>query len=219
MRSIVIFALLAAAAESRASIGVTHIQLFSVDKSAQLVCRMGMLRAVPRCSGSACGDLAPLTAEWTFRAGSAEGQLALRPEVPWEVSIEGKNCWAAPLIIAGGNNGETRTAFVWRAATIGGLFTMQKGEKPPKELRATVEEGDAATPGASIPPTSLDCSVEDTKWRCALPATKVDLRVAPGDFVPRYFWGLEVSAGEKKTLDIALTRGASVSGRVVLSDR
>lgn len=219
MRRIVIFALLAAAVESRASTGATHIQLFSVDKSAQLVCRMGMLRAVPRCGGSACGDLAPLTAEWTFRAGSAEAQLALRPEVPWEVSIEGKGCWAAPLIIAGGSNGETRTAFVWRAATIAGLFTMQKGEKPPKELRATVEEGDAATLGASIPQTSLDCSVEDTKWRCALPATKVDLRVAVSDFVPRYFWGLEVSAGEKKTLDIALTRGASVSGRVVLSDR
>lgn len=219
MRGIVIFALLAAAVESRASTGATHIQLFSVDKSPQLACRMGMLRAVPRCNGSACGDLAPLTAEWTFRSGSAEAQLALRPEVSWEVSIEGQGCWAAPLIIAAGNNGETRTAFVWRAATIAGLFTMQKGEKPPKELHATVEADDTATLGASIPPTSLDCSVEDTKWRCALPATKVDLRVAAGDFVPRYFWGLEVLAGEKKTLDIALARGASVSGRVVLGDR
>jgi len=218
MRGIIIFMLLAVAAEAFASTGETHIQLFSVDKSSQLTCRMGMLRAVPRCAGNACGDLVPISTRWTFRAGSADAQLALRPEVSWDVSIEGKGCWAAPLIIAGGNKGETRTAFVWRAATIAGLFTMPKGEKPPKELSATVEE-DGATTRASVPQTSLDCSVEDTKWRCTIPAAKIDLRVAAGDFVPRYFWGLEVSAGEKKTLNLALTRGASVSGRVALSDR
>jgi hypothetical protein len=219
VRGFVIFVLLAAAFESHASTDATHIQLFSVDKSAQAVCRAGTLRAMPRCSGSACGDLSPLTVEWTFRGGSAEAQLALRPELPWEVSIEGKGCWAPPLIIAGGNNGETRTAFVWPAATIAGAFKMQKGETLPKELHATVEADDAATIGASIPQTSLDCSVEDTRWRCALPATKVDLRLAADGFTPRYVWGLEVPAREKKTLDVIFTRGASVSGRVVLGDR
>ncbi len=219
MRGFVIFALLAAAFESHASTGVTHIQLFSVDKSAQPLCRVGSLRAIPRCSGSGCGDLAPLTAEWTFRGGSAEAQLALRPELAWEVSIEGKGCWAPPLIIAGGNNGETRTAFVWPAATIAGVFTMQKGETPPKELQATIEADDAVTLGAAIPQTSLDCYIEDTKWRCSVPATKVDVRLAADGFVPRYFWGLEVPAGKKKTLGVALARGASVSGRVALSDR
>ncbi|HSY48657.1 MAG TPA: carboxypeptidase-like regulatory domain-containing protein [Thermoanaerobaculia bacterium] len=219
MRGFVFVALLASAFESRASTDPTSIQLFSVDKSAQPVCLMGRLHAVPRCSGSACGDVQALTAEWTFRGGSAEAQLSLRPEVSWEVSIEGKGCWAPPLIIAGGNNGETRTAFVWPAATIAGVFTMQKGETPPKELHATVEADDAAAPGAAIPQTSLDCSVEDTGWHCAVPATKVDLRFSADGFVPRYVWGLEVPAGKKKTLDIALTRGASVSGRVALSDR
>jgi hypothetical protein len=218
-RGVIIFVLLAAAFESSASAEITSIQLFPVDKSAQPVCRTGTLRAVPRCSGSACGDLTPLTAEWTFRSGSAEAQLPLRPEVSWEVSIEGKGCWAPPLIIAGGNNGETRTAFVWPAATIAGTFTMQKAEVPPKELHATVEADDTATLGASIPQTSLDCSVDDNRWHCAVPATKVDLRISADGFVPRYVWGLEVPAGKKKTLDIALTRGASVSGRVALSDR
>ncbi len=219
MRGVVIFALLAAAFESHASTGVTHIQLFSADKSAQPVCRAGRLRATPRCSGSGCGGLAPLTAEWTFHGGSAEAQLTLLPELAWEVSIEGKGCWAPPLIIAGGNNGETRTAFVWPAATIAGVFTMQKGETPPKELHATVEADDAATPGAAIPQTSLDCSVDDTHWHCAVPATKVDLRLAADGFVPRYIWGLELPTAKKKAIDIALAHGASVIGLVALSDR
>jgi hypothetical protein len=219
MRGFVIFALLAAAFESHASDEATHVQLFSVDKSAQPVCRAGKLRAMPRCSGSGCGDLAPLTADWTFHGGSAEAQLALRPELAWEVSIEGKGCWAPPLIIAGGNNGEARTAFVWPAATIAGVFTMQKGETPPKELHATAEADDTATLGAAIPQTSLDCSVDDTRWRCSVPAARVDVRLAADGFVPRYVWGLEVPAGKKKTLDVALTRGASVIGCVALSDR
>lgn len=219
MRGIVIFALLAVAFESHGSTVATHIQLFSVDKSAQPVCRVGKLRAIPRCSGSACGDLTPLTAEWTFRGGSAEAQLALRPELAWEVSVEGEGCWAPPLIIAGENSGETRTSFVWPASTIGGTFKMQKGETPPKEVHATVEADDMATLGASIPRTSLDCSVDDARWRCSVPAAKGDFRLAADGFVPRYVWGLEVPAGKKKTLDIALARGASVSGRVALSDR
>jgi hypothetical protein len=160
-----------------------------------------------------------MTAEWTFRDGSAEAQLALRPELPWDVTIEGNGCWAPPLIIAAGNNGETRTAFVWPAATITGVFTMQKGEAPPKEIKATVEADDSATPGAAIRQTSLDCSVDGAHWHCAVPATKVDLRVSADGFVPRYIWGLDAPAGKRKTLDIALTHGASVSGRVALSDR
>lgn len=219
MRSVVVLVLLAAAFESQASSSQTNIQLFSVDKSTQMVCRKGKLRAVPRCSGGACGDLSALTAEWTFQDGTAEAQLALRPEVSWEVSIEGKSCWAAPLIIAAGNNGETRTAFVWPAATIAGVFTMQKAETAPKELHASVEAGDTATLGASIPQTSLDCFVDDIRWQCAVPATNVDLRLEAGGFAPHYVWGLKVPAGEKKILDVALSRGASISGRVALGDR
>src|SRR5882724_823153 len=131
MRGLFIVALLASAVpELRASTDPTHIQLFSIDKTAQPVCRMGTLRAMPRCSGSTCYGVEALTVDWAFSGGSAEAQLALAPETAWEITIEGRGCWAPPLIIAGGNNGETRTAFVWPSATIAGLFTMQKGEAP-----------------------------------------------------------------------------------------
>lgn len=210
---------LAAAFDSRASTNATHIQLFSVSKAAQSQCRSGKLLAMPRCSGSACAGVEALTADWEFTGGSAEAQLSLRPETAWEVTLEGRGCWAPPLIIAGGNNGETRTAFVWPIATIAGVFAMQKGNIPPTELQATVEADDSATLGAAIPDTQLDCSVTQTQWRCIVPSTRVDLRIAADGFMPRYIWGLEVPAGAKRSLDLAMTRGSSVSGRVALSDR
>jgi len=217
MRTLLGLVLLATALESQAE--TTNIQLFPVDQSAQPVCRKGTLRAVPRCSGSACGDLAPLTAEWAFQRGAAEAGLTLRPDVPWEIAIEGKGCWAAPLIIAAGNNGETRTAFVWPSATIGGVLPAKKGEQPPTELHATVETGSTDVLSASIAQTAIDCFVETPRWRCTVPSTTVDLRLEADGYAPQYLWGLKVPAGEKKTIDLVLSRGASVSGRVALSDR
>src|SRR4051794_26344201 len=108
MRSFVGLVLLSIAVESHAQTNPTTVQLFSVDRSAQPACHKGTLRAVPRCSGPACGDLSPLSSEWAFHGGSAEAGLPLRPDVSWEVTVAGKNCWASPLIIAAGNNGETR---------------------------------------------------------------------------------------------------------------
>jgi hypothetical protein len=219
MRSLVGLVLLAIAAESHAQARQTSVQLFSVDRSAQLRCEKGTLRAVPRCSGNACGDPTPLTAEWSFKAGSAESQLALRPDVSWEIAIEGKNCWAAPLIVAAGNNGETRTAFVWPAAAIAGVFPAKKGESPPNALHATVESGETDVPSASITQTSLECFVEGLRWRCALPSTTVDVRLEADGYAPQYLWGVKVPAGEKKGIDLVLSRGASISGRVALGDR
>jgi hypothetical protein len=219
MRGLTAAFILAVAFDSLAATSQTNIQLFSVDKSAQPVCRKGLIRAVPRCSGAGCAGFSSLTAEWAFHEGSAEASLALGPEVSWEISIEGKNCWAAPLLIAADNQSETRTAFVWPAATITGVFTLTKAEKPPVQLHASVEAADTSVPGAAIPQTSLDCFVDDRQWGCSVPATAVDLRLEADGFAPRYIWGLAVPAGEKKSIDLALTRGPSVSGRVAFTDR
>jgi hypothetical protein len=131
----------------------------------------------------------------------------------------GKGLLGAPLIIAAGNNGETRTAFVWPAAGVAGVFPTKKAEPAPKELHATVEASDAGIFGASIAQNSLDCSVEGLRWRCAVPSTTVDLRLEADGYAPQYLWGLKVPAGEKKTIDLVLSRGASISGRIALGDR
>jgi len=196
----------------------TSVQLFSVEKGSNVLCRSGDLLAVPRC-GAGCGDRHAVMVPWIFRGGSAELDLALAPEISWEINVGGKGCWAPPLVVAAGTSGETRTAFVWSAATISGNFIMKKGDQPPKELHATVQAKDPQGMGAAIPETSLDCSVDGFHWRCALPATAGDLRLAADEFVPLYLWGFDAPAGGTKTLDIALVRGASVSGLVALADR
>src|SRR5438874_4929577 len=148
----------------------THIQLFSAALKSS--CRGGVARAVPRCV-SGCGNEA-ITANWTFRDGSAETEITLSSDHSWEITIGGEGCWAPPIIVAAGNNGETRTAFVWPTATIAGKFVMQKGERSPQELRVTVQSGDSASINGAISETPLDCVVHGIHWRCILPSAKVD---------------------------------------------
>jgi hypothetical protein len=212
-------ALLFVTASSCLGADTSQIQLFSIDRGQKVRCHGGLLRAVPRCSGAACGDGKTVIASWTFHNGSAETSLALTPDVSWEIAIDGSGCWAPPLIVAGGNSGETRTSFVWPSATIQGDFVLPRGEAPPKELHATVQSGDASNPVSSIAETPLVCSVETLHWNCTVPATDVDLRLAADGFVPQYVWGLRVPSGEKRTLNVSLTRGASVSGSVGLAGR
>jgi hypothetical protein len=212
--AVIAAAFLAAFFELPLAAAPTHIQLFSAEKSPTASCRGGVLRAVPRC-GSDC-DSRTLSAPWTLRSGSAESEFSLAPELSWEITIEGRGCWAAPLVIAAGNNGETRTTFVWPAAVIGGHLVVQRGESAPKELRASVQ-ADTGAVDTSIPETPLRCIVDGTHWQCTLPSTKADLRFAAHGFVPRYIWGLEVAPGVQRTLDLALVRGSSVSGRVTFA--
>ena len=75
MRGLIAVLLLVTVIDSHAQTSRTTVQLFSADPAAQSRCRNGTLRAVPRCSGIACGDPTPLTAEWSLGAGSAEAQL------------------------------------------------------------------------------------------------------------------------------------------------
>ena len=83
----------------------------------------------------------------------------------------------------------------------------------------TVQTDDSHNAISSIAETPLDCTLEALHWRCSLPATAVDVRFAADGFVPQYLWGLHAAPGEKKTVDVPLTRGPSVSDRVALADR
>jgi hypothetical protein len=212
-------ALLLVTAAGSLTAATSHFELFPAQKGASSVCRSGELHAVPRCNGAGCGHIETVKTTWAFRNGSAAPALALSPDVSWEIRIEGSGCWAAPLIVAAGNDGETKTAFVWPSATIEGDFALPKGVAAPNELQVTAQTDDPHNAISSIGETPLDCSLETRHWRCSLPATAVDIRFATDGFAPEYLWGLRVSPGEEKTVHVPLTRGASVSGRVALADR
>src|SRR5207237_5489144 len=98
-------ALLAAAASP--AIGSTsRFQLFSAEKEPIAHCKSGELRAAPRCSGAGCSRVGAFNTPWAFHHGSAEAGLALNSDVSWEIQIDGSGCWASPIIVAAGNDGE-----------------------------------------------------------------------------------------------------------------
>src|SRR5207302_3596981 len=101
-----ILAALLAAAASPAIGSTSRFQLFSAEKEPIAHCKSGELQAAPRCSGAGCSRVEAVKTPWAFHHGSAEAALALSPDVSWEVRIEGGGCWAPPLIVAAGNDGE-----------------------------------------------------------------------------------------------------------------
>lgn len=211
--------LLIAAAWPLSAAVPSRFQLFSKEKGAAHLCRSGEIRAVPRCAESGCHSIHAINTPWAFRSGSAETTLDLSPDVSWEVTVEGSGCWASPIIVAAGNQGETKTAFVWPSATIQGDFALPKSVDAPGALSATVQTDESYSAVSAIEETPLTCTVDKLHWRCSLPATAVNVRFAADRFVPQYVWGLNVPAGEIKTIDLTLMPGASVSGRVALADR
>ncbi|HEX7151310.1 MAG TPA: carboxypeptidase-like regulatory domain-containing protein [Thermoanaerobaculia bacterium] len=75
----------------------------------------------------------------------------------------------------------------------------------------------ATRDGAAV---TLTCAAEGQDLVCTAPAAQLDLRVAAEGFVPRYLFDVVVPAGGRADLgELALTRGASISGRVAVARR
>jgi|HubBroStandDraft_3_1064219.scaffolds.fasta_scaffold23416_1 hypothetical protein len=69
--------------------------------------------------------------------------------------------------------------------------------------------------GARLPQATEACPVVEGRWRCAVPAGLLDLRIHAAGLIPVYRWGLSVPAGQTVSLgQLALRRGASLAGRI-----
>lgn len=133
-----------------------------------------------------------------------EGQI-------WRITASGDGCWAAPFMIAGGDQPRERTIAIWPLARIRGTLVAARGAKLPAAISVRAES--APTKG-SIPPTELTCSVNGNSFTCSGPAAELDLRVAADGFTPNYFWSVRPPAALG---DVRLSRGASLSGRVAVA--
>lgn len=78
----------------------------------------------------------------------------------------------------------------------------------PQSVTVGVESADA-------PPTTIECPVRAGQFVCAVPASRLDLRVAPPGVAPRYIWGIDVAAGATADLgELRFERGGSIVGSV-----
>jgi hypothetical protein len=108
------------------------------------------------------------------------------------------------------------------AGLLAGTFSLKDaGGEPPERLEVRFEPAREGTPPAQwVPAGSGVCALSpERKWRCNLPAGRLNVTLHAGGFVPHYFWKVTVAAGETKSLgNLVLSRGASVAGWVTLED-
>jgi Carboxypeptidase regulatory-like domain len=140
-------------------------------------------------------------------------------EVPagrtWQVLAEAPDLWAAPQWIASSSGTEQLLNLrFFPAAALVGHLQPPSGKAAPAVVDLRVE----ASPGLSLRPfiaTPLTCPVAAGKFRCQVPALKLDLRLRAAGFIPAYRWDVTLSPGQVKDLGVLpLQEGASVVGWV-----
>lgn len=123
----------------------------------------------------------------------------------------------SPKVTIVGQPGTQRVALrLFPAAELKGRLIWPRGERPPTEVRLTLDppwrSGSGFAARGSVPHTTEECSVAFSgAFRCSLPAARLDLRLRVDGYVSHYFWDLGLDPGESRDLgELTLTPGASV---------
>jgi hypothetical protein len=144
----------------------------------------------------------------------------LRTGVLWQVAAESQDVWTPPQWIAPGDGDaeELVTLRMFPAAALTGTLAVAA----PASLPATVDlrlEPSSGESGLRLPVTPLQCPVQDGRFRCTVPAGRLDLRIKAGPTIPLYLWDVETLPGESRDLGrLALKTGSSIVGWVRSQD-
>jgi len=144
----------------------------------------------------------------------------------WEICAWAKGYWSPcrrVTLTADEELVTTAVVSLWPAADLTGRLVWPdqrrgNGEAFPRWLRVQFSASDR-TPEA-LPASESRCPVdEEGRWRCSVPAGRLDLVVRPLGYVPDYRWDVAAGAGSKIELgEMALRSGASVSGNVQVEE-
>lgn len=172
------------------------------------------LRAVPSTTGPQKTTIEPIDREIQI-PGKLE--IALDRSVVWEVSLEADGYWSPKGLVGPGDSDVAIT--LWTTGEIAGIVQVEKGEKIPADLTIRFESSPEPGKAQILPQQTVVCPIVEGAWACQVPAGKLDLRLRARSFVSHYRWGAIVPArGALKVGPLALRRGASIVGRVEVSE-
>lgn len=155
----------------------------------------------------------------TVPLATTEAQVVDLPDGgAWQVVVDSPSLWSAPQWIAPRQDEPLRVRLLlFPAATVTGVFVPSAGARPETADVRIEPSPSAKSPKPSATP--LLCPIEEERFRCTVPAGRLDLRVRAGSFIPSYLWDVEVRPGEVKDLGrFPLKAGASVVGWVRTED-
>ncbi len=150
-------------------------------------------------------------------------EIRLPPATTWSLTTNIEGSWSASSQFETGpvGTGLIHHVRLWPRAEIEGQLVLPKGvrERPPR-VAVRLSASRSATHGLGPRKATVVCPVdEERRWRCALPATQLDLLLEIGGFVPHYRWGIDLKEGTTRNLGkLILRQGASVAGWVEIEE-
>jgi hypothetical protein len=146
-----------------------------------------------------------------------EARLELDPGA-WSLHAAADGFWSAGAALtvgpAPGPAAGTRLT-LWPASSLAGALAPPDGGSAPEAVEVLFTSSAQADP--RLPPVSglARCPVLGGRWRCVVPAGRLDLEVRPAGAVPHYAWDVVLSAGGEASLGtLPVQRAASVAGWV-----
>jgi hypothetical protein len=131
--------------------------------------------------------------------------------IAWSVHAELAGFWAEDQLVVAGEGAVAVRLFP--TGRIQARVAAPADARMPEELAVRF----TAAPPAERPHT-VSCALRQGSLDCPVPAGALDLRLQAPGLVPIYRWGVVVKAGRVAQLgDLALRRGASVSGTVEMA--
>ena len=134
----------------------------------------------------------------------------------WEMSLDANSFWALPqrVVFPAGSGQSQYAVAVWRTGTLQGQLKLPDPQPAgPVAVKVVL----SSRPEPRLPPeiprgTSFECSIDKTgQWKCAVPATLLDVAVRVEGYAPYHKWDVKIPAAGFVDLGIVkLQKGASV---------
>jgi hypothetical protein len=149
---------------------------------------------------------------------TASTTLDLEPG-EWTVTAEVPGYWSTSEVLTVEDQGDQEAAlYLWLSGTLEGRVRGPADS----ELPAALDLVWSPSPGEDkgLPSASTVCPVTDGRWRCELPAGRLDLFLGAAGYIHQYRWEVPVRVGELAELRdaIVLRRGSAVRGWVTIED-
>lgn len=155
------------------------------------------------------GASLPPARQWPIQGGRSRGEL---PPGHWRLDVDAPGVWTPGAeVFVSEDSPEIEIGLdLWEAASLVG--ELDEG------LTGRISVTLAGSPGPDrrrVPSTESPCEVLERRFRCRVPAARLDVRVGHEGRVPHYAWGVVAPPGSQASLGkVPLPPGASVSGRV-----
>lgn len=145
-------------------------------------------------------------------------RIRLKARQVWRLDLQAAGYWSPGTVIAPVAEGESLEITLFATGTITGSLELAEKTSDilPSEIKVRFI---SSTDDGEIPEHTGACPVEDSQWRCDVPAGTLDLRLRASGFISHYRWKTKVEAHQVHNLGrLLLMRGSSISGRIETMD-